>query len=282
MTDFSTHEVAKILGLPDSKLRSCARAALLTPSRGPGGRLRWSFQDLLLLKTTRGLFEARVPARRIRRMLASLRRQLPGDQALSSVTVYADGRRVIAWDGTARWQPDSGQFLFSFDAHAVTGPDDPSPARPARVAPAAVPPTPTRSAAEWFDLACELEPASPDEARHAYEQALALEPGLADAHVNLGRLLHAGGETAGAEAHYRAAIQHAPDDAIAHFNLAGLLEETSRASDAIASYQRAVALDSAFADAHYNLGLLLDTLGRRAAAMTHLTAARRLYARRSA
>lgn len=283
MTAFSTHEVAKILGLPDSKIRSCARAALLSPTRGSSGRLRWSFQDLLLLKTTRGLLEARVPPRRIRQMVASLRRQLPGDQALSSVSVYADGRRVVAWDGTARWQPDSGQFLFSFDAPSVAT-DQPAPSPPATPAPAraTAPVAATRTAAEWFDLACELEPGSPDEARHAYEQALALDAGLADAHINLGRLLHAGGEAARAETHYRAAIQHAPQDAIAHFNLAGLLEETGRASDAIASYQQALAVDPAFADAHYNLGLLLDALGRRPAAMTHLRAARRLYARRSA
>ena len=279
MTDFSTHEVAKILGLPDSKIRSCARAALLAPTRGPGGRLRWSFQDLLLLKTTRGLLEARVPPRRIRRMLASLRRQLPGDQALSSVSIYADGRRAIAWDGTARWQPDSGQFLFTFDAHAVAVPAGSSAALPAAAAPAA---PPTRSAAEWFDLGCELDPASPDEACHAYEQALALDPGLADAHVNLGRLLHAGGDAARAERHYRAAIHHAPSDAIAHFNLAGLLEETGRATDAVAAYHQALAAEPDFADAHYNLGLLLDALGRRPAAMTHLRTARRLYARRSA
>src|SRR6202011_2225735 len=170
MTAFSTHEVAKILGLPDSKIRSCARAALLSPTRGPGGRLRWSFQDLLLLKTTRGLLEARVPPRRIRQMVASLRRQLPGDQALSSVSVYADGRRVVAWDGTARWQPDSGQFLFNFDAPSVAT-DQPAPSSPATPAPAraAAPVAAARTAAEWFDLACELEPASPDEARHAYE-----------------------------------------------------------------------------------------------------------------
>lgn len=276
MTAFSTHEVAKILGLPDSKIRSCARAALLTPTRGPGGRLRWSFQDLLLLKTTRGLLEARVPARRIRRMLASLRRQLPGDRALSSVSIYADGRRVVAWDGTARWQPDSGQFLFSFDAHAVAAP---APALPAAAAP---PEPPARTAGEWFDLGCELDTASPGEARHAYEQALALDPGLADAHVNLGRLHHAAGESARAETHYRAAIQHAPGDAIAHFNLGGLLEEMGRGPEAVASYHRALAADPDFADAHYNLGLLLDALGRRPAAMTHLRTARRLYARRSA
>jgi tetratricopeptide (TPR) repeat protein len=277
MTSFSTDEVAKILGLPDSKIRSTARAALLAPSRGRAGRLRWTFQDVLLLKTTRGLLDARVPARRIRRMLASLRRQLPGDRALSSVTIYADGRRAVAWDGTVRWQPDSGQFLFNFEAPAV-GPS--TAGRIVESTPVSRPAT--RTAEEWFDLGCELEPASPDEARHAYAQALALDPALADAHVNLGRLFHHAGEAVSAETHYRAAVTQAPHDPVAHFNLAGLLEETGRKQDAVASYQQALAADPDFADAHYNLGLLLDSLGRRTAAMTHLRAARRLYGRRSA
>lgn len=275
MTHFTTHEVAKALGVPDSKIRSCARAALLAPGRGRGGRLQWSFQDLVLLRTANALLDARVPSRRIRRMIASLRRQLPADQALSSVSIYADGCRAVAWDGAARWQPDSGQFLFNFDAQAVA-----AVAAPLR-APAPAAPV-TRSAVDWFNLGCELDVSSPAEARHAYEQALALDAGLADAHVNLGRLLHQRGDVARAEGHYRAAIGLAPADAVAHFNLAGLLEEIGRAPDAVAAYQRALAADPDFADAHYNLGLLLDALGRRGPAMTHLRAARRLYDRRSA
>ena len=276
MTRLTTHEVAKALGLSDSRIRTCARAAMLAPARDRGGRLRWSFPDLLLLRTAKELLEARIPARRIRRMIASLRRQLPADRALSSLTIYADGRRVVAWDGAARWQPDSGQFLFNFDAQAVATTATPMPEPATAAAPA------TRTAEAWFNLGCELDTSSPEEARHAYEQALALDAGQVDAHVNLGRLLHRGGDTVGAETHYRAAITLAPDDAVAHFNLAGLLEETGRAAAAMDAYQRAVAADPAFADAHYNLGLVLDSLGRRAAAMNHLRIARRLYARRSA
>ena len=119
MTHFTTREVAKISILPDARIRSCVRAGVLTPRRGRGGQLEWSFQDLLLLKTTKGLQDARVPLGRIRRMVASLKRQLPDDRTVSSLTIYADGRRVVAWDGTARWQPDSGQFLFNFDVQAV-------------------------------------------------------------------------------------------------------------------------------------------------------------------
>lgn len=275
MTRFTTREVAKIAVLAEARIRSCVRAGLLAPRRGRQGQLEWSFQDLLLLKTTKGLLDARIPMARIRRMMASLKRQLPDDQALSSLTIYADGRRVVAWDGAARWQPDSGQFLFTFDVQTVAAKIDLPERSPDP--PLADVKEPTRTAEQWFDLGCELDAASPEEARHAYQQALELDPTLADAHVNLGRLYHQGHQPAEAEAHYRAAARQAPDDAIVHFNLAVLLEEVGRASEAIQAYQSALQADANFADAHYNLGLLFDSLGKRAQAMTHLRTARKLY-----
>src|SRR5262249_46425785 len=188
VTHFTTREVAKIALLPDARIRSCVRAGVLAPHRDRRGRLEWTFQDLLLLKTTKGLLDARVPLARIKRMVGSLRRQLPDDQTLSSVTIYADGQHVVAWDGAARWQPDSGQFLFNFDVQAVASKAKrPEPAPTPK--PAATNPT-TRTAEQWFNLGCELDTTSPEEARHAYHQALELDPGLADAHVNLGRLYH--------------------------------------------------------------------------------------------
>ncbi len=277
MTSFTTREVAKILEVPEARIRACSRAGFLSPGgRGRGRRPRWSFEDLLLLKTTTGLLEARVPMQRIRRMLASLRRQLPADRQLSSLTIYADGRRVVAWDGTARWQPDSGQFLFNFDVLPLAEKIR-RPARP--VADSAPPPTPALTAEQWFNLGCELETTSHEEARRAYHQALELEPGLADANINLGRLYHEAKEAARAEAHYRAAARQAPRDPVAHFNLAVLLEERGRPAEAVHFYREALERDPGFADAHYNLGLLLDGLGRRAEAMTHLRAARKLYGR---
>jgi len=281
VTHFTTREVAKIATLPDARIRSCVRAGVLSPARGHAGRLEWSFQDVLLLKTTKGLLDARVPLARIRRMVASLKRQLPDDRTLSSLTIYADGRRVVAWDGAARWQPDSGQFLFNFDVQAVAS----VVSRPERLlvpAPeAAGQPTrtPTRSAIQWFNLGCELDSASPEEARHAYQQALELDPAMADAHVNLGRLYHEAGQPSQAEAHYRAAAKQAPDDPVAHFDLAVLLEEQGRTDEAIQAYRCALEAAPDFADAHYNLGLLFDALGKRGLAMTHLRAARKLYGR---
>jgi len=281
---FTTREVAKIVELPEPRIRSCVRAGLLFPARNAGRRLHFSFQDLLLLKTAKGLLDSRVPLPRIRRMLASLRRQLPDDQQLSALTIYADGRRVVAWDGAARWQPDSGQFLFNFEVQsvaqeaAVAGTPTPAPTRKSSERSAS-----RRSSAltaeEWFDLGCELEVSSPEEARRAYHQALLLDAMLADAHVNLGRLYHAARQGTKAEAHYRAAIGCAPDDPVAHFNLGVLLEDLERRGEAVRAYQEAIARAPDLADAHYNLGLLLETLGKRTEAFAHLRLARKLYGR---
>lgn len=274
MTHFTTREVAKILDLPEERIRACVRSGFLSPERGPGGTYQFTFEDLLLLRTTRDLLTAHVPVRRIRRMLGSLRRQLPDDQHVTSVTIYADGERIVAWDGDARWQPDSGQFLFNFDAGELAERIPlPSPIADR------VPSIPQRTAEEWFHLAVELDPTSPDEARQAYERALEADPDLVDAHVNVGRLYHEAKDSIRAETHYRAALARAPNDAIAYFNLAVLLDDLGRHPEALAAYQQAIAADPDFADAHYNLGLLHESMGKRSEAIEHLRTARTLYGR---
>ncbi|MDR7418316.1 MAG: tetratricopeptide repeat protein [Armatimonadota bacterium] len=273
MTRFTTREVAEILELPAARIRACVRAGLVHPRRGPSDRLEFDFEDLLLLRTTKDLLDARVPIARIRRILASLRRQLPDDTHLQPVTIYADGRRVVAWDGTARWRPDSGQFLFNFDAKDVVERAD----VPGVRAPA--PPVPIRSADAWFDLGLELEGYSPDEARQAYLQALELDPTMADAHINVGRLDHEARRFDDAEAHYRAAAERSPQDPVPHFNLGVLFDDRGRRDDAIRAYTKALELDPDFADAHYNLGLIYEVLGRRTETITHLRRARTLYGR---
>ena len=145
----------------------------------------------------------------------------------------------------------------------------PAPASETREAPS--------SAEQWFDLGCEQERSSPDEARHAYEQAVALEPDFADAHVNLGRLHHLARELGRAEVEYREAVRLAPEDPTAHFNLGVLLEDRERREEAVFAYRQAIARDPDHADAHYNLGLLLESLGRSQEAVQHLMAARKLY-----
>jgi tetratricopeptide (TPR) repeat protein len=269
---FDTTQAARIVGVPVGRLRRCVRAGLLQPARDPRGRLRFDFVDLVLLRTMRGLLARRVPVRQIARVLDSLRRQI-GSRPLSRLSVYADGKRVVAWDGAARWQPESGQFLFNFDAAQVVR-------RATRVAPlkAATPATtlPQLTADEWCDLAVELEDNSPLEARAAYHHALDLDPAHTPARINLGRLLHADANLAGAESHYREAIRHEPGCGLAWYNLGVTLEDLGRAPEALPCYEHAVRAEPELADAHYNLALLYEKAGRRRDAVRHLAIFRRL------
>ncbi|HWV89384.1 MAG TPA: MerR family transcriptional regulator, partial [Burkholderiales bacterium] len=67
-------EVEKLLRLPRSTIRALVQAGFVTPSRGPRNALRFSFQDLIVLRTAQALAAAKVPAKRITRSLKELRR----------------------------------------------------------------------------------------------------------------------------------------------------------------------------------------------------------------
>jgi tetratricopeptide (TPR) repeat protein len=273
---FDATQAARIVGVPPPRIRQCVRAGLLAARRDERGRLRFDFVDLVLLRTIRGLLKRRVPTRQISRVLDSLRRQI-GKRPLNRVSVFVDGERVVAWDGRSRWQPESGQFMFNFDAAQVVR-------RASQVArlPAATdrPRLPELTAEEWCELAIEIEERSPLEAKAAYHHALDIDPGNTTARINLGRMLHSEGSLAGAEAHYREALRRDASSAIAWYNLGVLLEDQTQQDEAITAYERAVRADAQLADAHYNLALLYERAGRERDAVRHLAIFRRLSPRR--
>src|SRR6266478_7992615 len=222
MTGYTTEEVARLLGLSPAQIRSYTRAGFLSPSRAARGELRFSFQDLVLLRAAKGLMAARIPAAQIRRSLRRLKQQLPRGRALSELRITAEGHRVVARDGAVAWNPDSGQLVLDFDV--------------ARLAQRAAPLARRQAAAarrveagldgdEWFELGLELEVSAPDEARDAYRRALELDPRHADARVNLACLLQEADLAAEAETHLRAVLVDQPDHATAWFNFGVVLED---------------------------------------------------------
>jgi tetratricopeptide (TPR) repeat protein len=128
------------------------------------------------------------------------------------------------------------------------------------------------TAADMYQLGCNLEEVAPEAARVAYQRALALQPDFAEAHVNLGRLLHESGDLSFAEEHYRSALVLRPDDATARFNLGVVLEDLGRPDDALEMYEATVTSVPNHADAHFNAARLYDRAGQYEAALRHLRA----------
>ncbi len=268
MKTYTSRDVADILGMTLREVQAHGRAGYLAPDRGPGKRYRFSFQDLILLRTAKGLSRAEVPPGRIRTVLRKLRGELPRGRSLSEVRVGVAGDAIVVKEGASAWNPESGQIVFNFavaDLARSAGPFARRGIQSARKADHA------RSADDWFELGVELEATAPDEARDAYRRALELNPAHADAHVNLGRLLQEAGATQAAIEQYRAALEADARHATAAFNLGGALEDLGRRTDAIAAYQTAVAIDPALADAHFNLSRLYERSGKKQAAIRHLS-----------
>jgi tetratricopeptide (TPR) repeat protein len=270
---YSLREVSAMLGLSPAQIRAYATNGFLDPERGARGELRFGFHDLIILRTAGELMSAKIPQRKVRRVLEALREQLPEGRSLTGVRITADGDRVIVRDGGAVWNPESGQSLFDFPVADIAAKAVPLLHRNAADARQRAH---ELTADDWYELGCELEISSSEEAKDAYERALKANPEHADAHVNLGRLLHEENAPAAAEKHYRAALEANPDHETAAFNLGVALEDLGKIDGAIRAYKRALALDPDNADAHYNLAGIYERRGEKQAALRHLKAYRAL------
>lgn len=265
MSGYSAREVAKLVDLPVPKVRSLVEAKFLAPTRGPKGELRFNFQDLILLRTAKGLLDANIPARKIRRSLSRLREQLPSGAPLTGVTISAEANRVVVHDGRSRWTPDSGQALFDFQVVELE--------EKVTVLSSRVP----ADAQAAYERGCALEDDGDTPGALAlYREAVRRDRRHADARINLGRLLQESGDAAGAESHYRAALKIRPKDATAWFNLGTALEDLKRSNDAEKAYRKAVEGDGCFPDAWFNLARLCEKHGNAAEALRHLKTYRKL------
>ncbi|HVV16902.1 MAG TPA: tetratricopeptide repeat protein [Polyangia bacterium] len=275
MSGYTTQDVAKMIGVSSGRLRAYLRAGVLAPERGTRGELRFSFQDLLLLRKAEGLVKQRIPPLRVRRALRKLRDRLPETHPLTGVQLSTDGASVVVHEGSSRWQVESGQVLLSFDPPQPAA--DEAPLSMLRSRPA--PPRDELAAPnveEMYEIGCTIDEADPAEAEASYRQVLMQAPEHADAHINLGRILHERGDLQAAEAHYRRALTIRPGDATALFNLGVALEDQGLNEPALEAYAQAIESDGRNADAHYNAARLYDLAGDYTSALRHLRICRDL------
>lgn len=264
---YTAREVAQLLGLPVSRVRTYVRSGFLKPERGPKRALTFSFQDVVVLRTASELVRSRIAPSRVKKILKKLASDLPEGRSLSGLTIVAEGNRVVVRAGGERWNPENDQMLFNFDVSQLAQSAEPIVRRAAQEA---------RNSGDeldadgWYEMGVHLEIAAPDDARDAYRRALELAPSHAAAHVNLGRLLHEHGELAAAEEQYRAALAAEPESVLAAFNLGVVLEDRGCSDEAVGVYERLVKRERSCADAHFNLARLYERSGRKIASLRHL------------
>jgi tetratricopeptide (TPR) repeat protein len=264
---YGVREVEKLLRLPRSAIHSLIKAGFVSPTRGPRNAYRFSFQDLIVLRTAQTLAAAKVPARRITKSLKALRRHLPESMPLSGLAISAVGECVVVKEGSKRWQADSGQYLLAFDGDPADG--------AMKVIERAVP-KPQANAEDWFEQACALERDDAAAARAAYENAIAADPTHVEAHINLGILLHEAGDLKDAERVYRRALAARKNDSVLWFNLGVLLTDMQRNDEALHAYEEALRHNPRMADCHYNMALLCEALKKSKQAIRHMAQYRRL------
>ena len=269
---YTTREVAEALGIAPHRVRALARQGFLEPERA-GRALRFSFPDIIVLRTALELQRAGVSARRRNRALRELRDQLPRGRPLSAVRVVAEGDEILVQDRDTVWAPETGQVAFDFAVEELASRVAPFAARASRERTAQFQ---EMAADDWYDLAHDLEAVSLGQAVDAYRTALDLDVRHVEAHVNLGRLRHETGDLEEAEALYRAALEAEPGHPTARFNLGVVLEDLGRTGEAVEAYRAAVEADPGMASAHFNLARLLEAAGDTPGAVQHLATYKRL------
>ena len=270
MNQYGVADVERLLRLPRATIRAFVAAGFVTPEKGARNRWFFSFQDLIVLRTAQSL-AATVPARRLTQSLRELRRHLPESMPMTGLSIGAEGAHVIVKEGGARWQAENGQYLLAFDGDPATGALSVIERSPRADVPVA--------RHGWLDEAAALEEDDPEAAMRVYEKALAAQPGLLDAWINLGRLLHESRRFARAETVYGDAIRECGPDAVLLYNLGVLYHDLDRVDDAIRAYEAALAANPDLADCHYNLALLYEERNRPRDAIRHMGRYRALAAR---
>ena len=242
MRDYGVADVERLLRIPRRTLKALVSAGFVKPARGARNAWRFSFQDLVVLRTAQALVAAEIPQRRILRALSRLRRELPESMPLSGLNIGAIANQVVVREGGVARDAESGQYLLGLDE---TKPGSDSGFR--TVAPVA------QAAEPESDPDFDLE--------DRIEKALAL---------------HEAGELDAALREYHGALQSCGEEPTLLFNIGVLLEDMGHDPQSALLYEAAIRHDPALADAHYNLALVYERLGKGREAIRHMAQYRRL------
>lgn len=258
------------LGLSRHAVTKLVELGFVHPKRDEGGAYRFSFQDLVLLRSAYELRAAGLPTRRLLASLRRLKAALPPEAPTEGLRIVASGDELAVRLDGQQWEPISGQLVMDFEVARTSGELSfiPQKAKGSTAAPLDVD--------AMFTVAESLEETDPSGAESAYRRVLDLEPAHARAYLNLGYMLCEAGRCQEAVDLYARAVVCCEDDPLVLYNRAVALEGIGRKAEALASYEAALILQPDLADAHQNAALLYAELDDKQLAIRHFSALRRL------
>ena len=262
---YRTREVAELTGLTPSSIRRFVKHGLIGPTRGKAGEFHFTFEDMVLLRTAKGLLDADVSPRRTFAALAKLRdrlREEGADRPLSSMRIFADGNTVVVREDDGIWDVETGQGQFAFDVEVLAGDVRKIATRNLTIARE----SDDLDSDDWYNFGLDLEEVAPEKAPEAYTRSINLNPENADAHVNLGRLYQVRGDLKHARRHYRLALEAAPEHELALYNLGTVFDELDELDTALGYYRQAPSIP----DAHYNLARIFEVQGDELSYLRHM------------
>lgn len=108
---FTSQQVIGITGLSQRQLTYWRKTGLIVPDQlTQGGHARYSFTDLVALKTAKKLIDAGVSVQRIRKSIASLTAYLPScESPLSELSLVATGDMVLVLHRNSVFEALTGQ-----------------------------------------------------------------------------------------------------------------------------------------------------------------------------
>jgi tetratricopeptide (TPR) repeat protein len=228
--------------LRDDHLRYMQKWGLLRPTSSAEGDPTYTFGDVAIIRQADEMMAEGLSFRAVLRRLIALR----SGQLTFDFRIEAEPAKVLQ---LKRREPPPLAALMD-----------------------AAPPAASSSAEERFHAASLLDDGDPahfDAAAGAYRQALAVDPGLVPALINLANIHYARDESAEAQALYERAIALDPDVFEAHFNLGNILHDLGCYADAQDCYRRALSLNPGYANAHFYLAVTLEKNGQSSDARLH-------------
>jgi tetratricopeptide (TPR) repeat protein len=266
LTDlFSLSEIARLLDIPTTRLRTLDRAGVVSPSGRRRGRRAYTFSDLIALRAAKALLEQRVRLRDVTRAIQALKRSLPKvTRPLQELRIVSDGQRVIVRTHDGAFEPLTGQMLLDLEVKSLR--DD-----VVRVLRPSAGRERARTAYELYLKASQLDedPLTMDDAERLYRQALELDPWLGIAYTNLGNIRFRRQDTEAAEQFYRRALEIDARQPEAQYNLGYVMLERGQPELSIPLFLGAIEADPKFSDAYFNLAMAFEQIGETQKARPH-------------